>query len=204
MDLKCVRLVNLHCVKKNERVVMYLFFSVAHVCNSTLFSMWALIGAAVFYGSTRRASAQYASVLFGHACHSSTLMRLTKPLRDAEAFWPPVKEALKTQVVQIQFTVGTHTFYVTIYTFDNAQKNHAFKFQHDGKTSNFVKVTAWLFIAMWQGPWQNFVFRGDPHVIITYVNQAIPSLVGMKFKYESEFLFQCPCYCYWRSHFGAV
>lgn len=75
---------------------------------------------------------------------------------------------------------------MTIYTFDNAQKNYAFKFQHDGKTSNVVQVTAWLFVAMWQGPWRNFFF-GNPHVVIGYVNQAIP----LKFKYKSVSLNLC-------------
>jgi hypothetical protein len=166
-------------------MAMFMFFSIARVRNNHLFAMWSLIGAAVSYGSSPRASARYASVLFGHACHLSTLMRLTLPFRERLLFRERVTTTLNQEVFPIHVNDNTVNYTVLLLVFDNAQKNYPFKFQRGGQTSTFVKVTSRCFIKVWQGPWMSYVFRGDPHATITYVNQAVPSPIGMATKFES-------------------
>jgi hypothetical protein len=173
-----------HLMKTYQRMSMFLFFSLARVRNSRLFSMWAVVSASVSYGAVQRASARYASVFFGHSCSRSTMHLLTQPFREQTQFRERVKASLDRQVVNINKDQGLFSVVVLILIFDNAQKNYSYKFQRGGKTSKFIKVTARCFIEVWQGPWKHFVFKGDPHVPVTYVNQSIPSPIGMATKYE--------------------
>jgi hypothetical protein len=132
-----------HLVKSYQRMSMFLFFSIARVRNSGIFSMWALVGASVSYGTVQGATARYASVFFGHACTRKTMHILTQPYREETQFRERVQARLDREVVNINKDQGlSSSVVVLILIFDNAQKNYAYKFQQGGNTSNYIKVTA--------------------------------------------------------------
>jgi hypothetical protein len=90
-----------------------------------------------------------------------------------------VKKALNSQTAQWRDGGNVdhemHVFIAACY--DNSQKNTKFKFQQDGKTSNFVKVMARMFVKVWQGTW-HLVPLADGDVTIMYVHQSVPSCSG--------------------------
>jgi hypothetical protein len=128
---------NNHRIKSYQRMALFLFFSMARVRNNRLFSMWSLIGASVYYGTVRRASARYASVLFGHACHLNTLLRLTQPFRERLQFRERVTASLNSEVFPIRKENEICNYTVNLLVFDNAQKNYSY-LEVRAFISNFV------------------------------------------------------------------
>jgi hypothetical protein len=131
------------------------------------------------YGQSNIDVSRRIPTFFGFSTSLTTLATRTAAMSQLLPYYVKVKEALSTQLIRWRDDSGCyHESYVFMACYDNLQKNTKFKFQRDGKTSNFVKVTARMFVQMWQGLWQQTLLPNS-RVSIEYVGQIIPSPVGM-------------------------
>jgi hypothetical protein len=171
------------------------FFQLLGLCrmrNNHRFVWWGIINSAIYYQSSSRALVSSISNFFGLTCTFNTLIRHTQAYCEPSAFRKRVVDALGSQVVTLSFSGddGTAfyntTFSVTILVFDNTQKNYRFKWQRGGNSSFFLKLTSSMFWKLWHGSWVNTPLPPTSQLCVplTYVDQAIPSPIGMP-NYES-------------------
>jgi hypothetical protein len=150
-------------------MTLYEIMALSRVRNPHNFVYWACIAAAVMYGQSNIDVSRRIPTFFGFSTSLTTLASRTAEMLKLEPYYAKVKLALQTQLIRWRdnFDVD-HESFVYFACYDNLQKNTKFKFQRDGKTSNFVKVTAQMFVQLWQGAWQQTPLA-NCHVAIQYV-----------------------------------
>ena len=170
-----------HLRKTYERTTFYEIISLSRVRKNHLFPFFSCIGAAATYANSTSETSRRISTFFGHICSPTTLTNKCKAFANLDDLFRNIHLSLSTQLVRYR-DEASHGEPVVVYffigVFDNAQKNIPFKFQRFGATSNFVKVTARMFLQLWQGPWHDIVLP-NKKVPLTYVDQAIPSPICM-------------------------
>jgi hypothetical protein len=168
-----------HLLKLYNRMTLYKIMALSCACNPHNFIYWACIAAAVMYGQSNFDVSHYIPTFFGFSTSLTTLATRTAEMSKLTLYHAKVKLALTTQLIQWRDDYDVdHASFVFLACYDNSQKNSEFKFQHDGKTSNFVKVTAQMFVQLWQGAWQHTPLA-NCHVTIKYIRQTIPLPLGM-------------------------
>jgi hypothetical protein len=168
-----------HLIKFYWRMTFYELMALSRVRNSHHFVNWACILAAVMYGQSNIDVSRTLPTYFVFLASLTTLSSKTTELGKLKAFYEKLQQSLQSKLISWRDDKSTdHVHKVVIACYDNSQKNTKFKFQRDGKTSNFVKVTARMFLKIWQGSWQSTILP-NRHVPINYVDQIIPSPIGM-------------------------
>jgi len=158
--------------------VFYCLISLARIRCNRNFSHWATVNAAVHYGLSDKSTCHRIPVYFGLSCTLITMKNNLKEFQDTKKLYRRIRESLVT--MKVSFTdqdLVHHEIVIMIGAYDNSQKNSQYKFQRHGASSDFVKVTARLFIDTWQGPWQQIPIPAASKAKLTYVKQPL----------------QCPC-----------
>jgi hypothetical protein len=161
---------NEHLLPFYDRMIFYHFMSICRVRSHKTFSWWALINACIRYGSSNNsATSGLDSVFFGHSIVPYSLMRKTKEFREInETFFKRIYDSLRHDPILLA-------------VFDNTQIGIQQKFQRDGKSSLFLKLTAKMFVKL-QHNWSSHDLKTDAFnfiVPITFLNQVIVSPFGM-------------------------
>ncbi len=162
------------------RMVLYQFIAMNRIRNSQTFSWWALCNAAARYGSHDVQARANLSVHYGISITQNSLQQKLSPFND----YGGLMKACETKL--------SLSGYFGISVWDNSQLVTPLKFQRGGRLSVSSKVTSRIFVKPYEptyGTTQPAALRIDsPNkpgpVKITYLDQAIPSPVGMA-------LFEC-------------
>ena len=155
-----------HHVAFYDRMVFYELMLLARVRNKNNFLWCSICGAAVGYGLPDSQASRRDSVFFGHSSTQRCFMENTKKFSELKTFWKNAKSAIKCELLHVG-------------TFDNTQQSTTSKYQRGGKSSSFVKVTARMFLQVWNdGPSKSLIFNAGT-VEIKHLDQATPSPAGM-------------------------
>jgi hypothetical protein len=165
-----------HLLPFYDRMIFYHFLSMCRVRCHRTFTWWALVNACMRYGSSvNTASSGLDSVFFGHSLVPFSVMRKTKAYREIdEAYFNRIADSLKDNPILLA-------------VFDNTQIGIQLKYQRDGKSSSFLKMTAKMFVKMrynWNAGHDLKDVRLSFIVPITFLDQVIVSPYGMP-RYET-------------------
>jgi hypothetical protein len=128
-------------------MTFYELMALFRVRNSHHFVNWACVSMAVIYGQSSLDVSSRVPTFFGFSASLTTLATKTAELGKLIKLYEKVTQELKSEIVcWCDQNEVNHTRLVFIACYDNSQKNTKYKFQQDDKTSNFVKVTAWMFL----------------------------------------------------------
>ncbi len=131
-------------------MIFYHFLSLSRVRCHRTFSWWALVNACMRYGSScNSANTGVESVFFGHSLVPWSAMRKTKEFREINAsYFERISQPLQSNPVLLA-------------VFDNTQIGIQQKYQQEGASSLFLKMTAKMFVKV-QNHWADADTRGDP------------------------------------------
>lgn len=134
----------------------------------------------ISFGTSGSSLAYNFPTFFGQCIGMNTMSGhpLSKLLK-ANLLYPKVVTSLKTMTITVQHdtVADSSTIYnVAFCVYNNSQQNQQFKYQHFGKSLEFMKKgTARIYINTWQGLWKNIVLP-DEHPEIKYAfEQLTPS-----------------------------
>jgi hypothetical protein len=159
-----------------DRMVFHLFVSIERIKNRQTFVWISLVRAAVSFGEKGYSSSKSESVFFGHSSTNCTFRRYVRPFSGSTL-------VIKQAMLSLEAEPRVYGHYVHWAAIDNAQKGQQRKFQRDGFSSNFLVVTAAIFVRIWANPPSTKYKELKALQIypkITYINQAVPAPITME------------------------
>jgi hypothetical protein len=153
----------------------------SRVRNDHTFVLWALITTAVAYGGSQRGANNFVGLFFGKSFTFKTLLSKTRHLCDVAPFFRRVDQAVESVgwTKYLDSDGITLDLFVVLSYFDSSQRNTHFKFRRGGSSGNMVRLTSRAMERPWSGPWRHMPIPSKLSVLITYVDQVIPSPFGM-------------------------
>ena len=143
-----------------DRMTFYKFLSTMRIRNNHNFSWWTLCNTAASYGSGSATVGVYSGYNIAQKSMVKKLGRLYNPADITEKTKNTLKDGPK----------------IGIAIFDNSQNFRKLKFQRFRKSSSVTLTTSRCFV---KPTIQNISICNDDHVNITYLNQVIPSPIGL-------------------------
>ena len=149
-----------------DRLLLHQFLSQSRILNSHNLVHFAMISTSASYGQGISSNALMHLTSSGLSCTYNTMMKKLKEMNHN-----------MNDVITQSLSKKKH-FVIVL---DNNQKGNCKKFQRNGSSNEFVKVTGRFFKECHMFNVENHVTKEsvESHVAITYVNQAIPSVYLM-------------------------
>lgn len=150
-----------------DRIIFYQFLQQSRVRNRCNLTFWAMVSAADAYANGGTEKSINGLVHSAFSTTISTFLKKTKMWRDQ------MPEAMARLF---------HSKLKVVCCLDNNQKGFQLKYQRNGSSNTFVKVTATCIKQF--VPIEDFIHQIKLNPEITYIEQAVPSPYGMP-RFES-------------------